>query len=103
MAKTIEAAPLNPDHDTSSDCLILHFIGVSIPNVTIGLAISIRKSEIASAVGNTLGNADGKESSPKKEENKHLHKSCQTVKEMHHGLFIFYIGVTENNTDYICT
>ena len=64
MENTMDAAPLKPDHETSSSCFILLRNGVSTSATERGLATKVSHINIKSAGTMTCGSFDGKESRP---------------------------------------
>ena len=82
IAKTIDAAPRIPDHEIRICCLILHFAGISIKDTASGRAIKVRNRAMQSAGNAIFPSCEGKESSPKRKKQQHLHKSCYAVEKV---------------------
>ena len=64
IAKTTDAAPLNPTHEINNFSFIVNLKGLRMVNVANGRATNIINNEIATAFPLTYGNLDGKDNKP---------------------------------------
>ena len=64
IAKTMDAAPLIPDHDTIKLWRTLALSGVSIANTATGRATNVRNNAISRPTSATLGSCEGNANKP---------------------------------------